>query len=106
MTPRFSVSVHISYAPGAARGRRLAYREESRLADVEKWLERTRATWLGALDVGDPGFIALVVDDDNEPACAFEYGRDPDAPPIRTGRKTLQAMRAIQQTTTEETATS
>jgi hypothetical protein len=98
---RYSVSVHISYAAGAERGRRLAYREETRLADVKNWLERMRSTWLGALDVGDPGFIALVVDDDNEPACTFEFGRDPDAAPIRTERKTLQAMRAIQQTTTD-----
>ncbi len=90
---RYSIAVHVSYAAGAERGRLLALRESSRLGDVEKWLERMRATWLGALDVGDPGFIALVVDDDNEPACTFEFGRDPDMPPIRTGRRTLRVMK-------------
>lgn len=103
---RYSATVFISYAPGSQRGRKLAERDEPTMAAVEAWLERLRPTWLAALEDGDPGFIALVVDDDGEPACTFEYGRDPDAPPIRTGRKTLRSMRRTTPTpTTKEEAT-
>lgn len=103
---KYSVTVYVSYAADAERGRRLATRTGiERIEDVVSWLERMRATWLAALDVGDPGFIALVVDDDNRPARTFEFGRDSTAPPIRHGRKTLRAMKAVRVTTETEGGT-
>jgi hypothetical protein len=101
----YSVAVYVSYATGATRGRQLAptpgdRRTEPTIRAIRAWLDLMRPTWLGALDVGEPGFIALVLDDEGEPARTFEYGRDPDAEPIEHGRASLRAMQTTTATST------
>lgn len=89
---RFLAIAAVPCAPPKRIGRELARCSTTRLRDARAWASRNAATFIGALDPGEPGFSVFVTDADNDPALTLAYGRDPDAEPVELDRDDLQEL--------------